>query len=204
VGVVTFVITPKQGKREYAELGIVLSLTFLNEVSMTILWYTFRTTVNLAYSIFNLTTLPLLVLLYRRRMTWVSKDKIAAFIIVPFLLFGLINLFFIQGVTKFNSYTIAFSSVAFIVISISYFFILIRELPTESITKLPMFWINSAILIISSGTFVIYLSADYLANVINNNMIGTWFVHNFVGLIYYAILWRALLLVRSDHAKEVK
>lgn len=204
VGVVMFMITPNRGKQQFLELGLIFCLTLAAEAIVTIGYYAFQTSMNLVYNIFNLLTLPVAVLLYRRRISWPNKNRIAAVVIVPFQLFGLVNLFFIQGITKYNSYTLVLASFLFIVISITYFFILIRELPTESISRLPMFWINSAVLIFYSGTFVIYLSADYLAHVLKNNMVATWLVHNFLGVIYYSILCYALWLIRAEYVKETR
>jgi hypothetical protein len=62
-----------------------------------------------------------------------------------------------------------------------------------------MFWISTAMLIYHSGTFLMYLATDYLVQVLNNDMIAYWMIHHSIGLIYYSILWYALLLIRSEH-----
>jgi hypothetical protein len=119
-----------------------------------------------------------------------------------YVLFGLINLFFVQGPYGHTSYTSSLRAVCLIVIALTYFYVLIQQLPTESITKLPMFWINTGILIYYSGTFFMNLTADYLINVLNNTLITYWMAYYFFGYVYYPMLWYALLLARAEHRKH--
>jgi len=195
-------ITPKSGRKEFKELGIILWMSLLTEIITVLGWYVLHLNVNLIGNIFNILNLPVAVLLYRHRINWKNKNTLAYLIVIPFMLFGVIDLFLIQGFLNFNSYTTSLAAVCFIVISLAYFYFLIQELPTESITRLPMFWINTANLIYYSGTFFLYLSFDYLVNVLKDNTIGTWLVHNFLGLIFYPILWYALLLIRSEYRRQ--
>jgi hypothetical protein len=143
--------------------------------------------------------LPLGVLLYRKRINWKNTNTIAGVVIGTSLIYSLINFFFIQGITGFNSYTNAISSVCFILMAIIYFYFLIQKLPTESITRLPMFWINSAFLIFHSSAFFFFLTADYLIKVLNNNLVAYWLVLHSFRAVYLAMLWRALLLIRAEH-----
>lgn len=154
---------------------------------------------NLGMNIFDLINLPLATMFYNKRFHWKKKNAISTIIIVVFLLFALINLVFVQGPFNFNGYTTSFASVWFIVISLAYFYVLIQQLPTESITKLPMFWINTAILIYNSATFVFFLAADYLIRVLNNNLIGYWMFRHSFGLIYLGMMLYALLLIRREY-----
>lgn len=175
----------------------IFSLT--TEVVSSIGVHFIHTNMNLVPNIFEIINLPLAVLLYRRRIHWKNKNTVAILIIAPFLIFSLVNLIFIQGPQSFNSYTSSLASVCFILMSLTYFYVLIQQLPTESITKLPMFWVNAAILIYYSGTFFLYLSADYLINVLNNDLVTFWMFHHFFGLLFNSFLWYALLLIRAEH-----
>ncbi|MEI9919238.1 MAG: hypothetical protein WDO14_10620 [Bacteroidota bacterium] len=196
-------IIPRPGKIAYLELGLILLVALLTEIAMLIIVDVLHQNPNFAANIYTTLTLPIGVLLYRHRSNWKNKNLIAGLIIVSFLIFALGNLF-INGLYHFNSYSETLSAVYFIVLAIAYFYLLIQELPTESITKLPMFWINAAVLIYNSGNFFIYLSGEYLITVLKDDMVDPWMFHNFFGLVFYSILWYAMLLIRSEYLKRSK
>ena len=200
VGVVIFMTMPKLGKQQYLELGIILWLSLLTELTTLIVIRVFHTNPNAYGNVYAMIELPLVVLLYRRFVGWKNKNAISLLIIMPFVLFGLFNILK-NGIHHINSYTLFLASICVIIISIAYFYVLIQELPTESITKLPMFWINTAFLIYHSGNFFLYLSADYLITVLDHSLINPWMFHNFLGLIFYAILWYAMFLIRAENLK---
>lgn len=199
IGVVIFMTIPRSGKREFIEIGLILLASLATEVIAAIGAHVFHTNPNLVANIFNIVNLPLAVLLYKKRFHWKNIATISHSVIILFVLFGVLNLFLIQGVFNYNSYTTSLASICFVVISLLYFYVLVQQLPTESITKLPMFWINTAILIYYSGAFVIYLSRDYLVNVLKDNLIGYWLIHNSLGLLFYAMLWYGCWLIRSEY-----
>jgi hypothetical protein len=202
VGMVMFMAIPKPGRRQFIELGIILVISFLTDCIGAIGFHFLHHSTNLANNIFNIINLPIVVLFYRHRIHWRNKNVVAAVIIILFVSSGIVNLFFIQGPFSYNSYTPALASVCFIIISVTYFFVLIQQLPTESITKLPMFWINTAYLIYQSGTFFTYLATDYLINVLRDNLIAYWFIHNLMGLLFYPMLSYACLLIRSEYLQS--
>ena len=201
VGVVIFMTIPRQGKKEYLELGLWLWLALIIEITTLVTYRVFHSNPNAASNVYGLLNFPLAVLLYRRRVSWKNKNIIAAIPIAGYMLFDLSNILR-EGMFAFNTYVMVLEAACFIVMSIAYFYVLIRELPTESISKLPMFWINTSNLIYYSGTFVITLSSDYLIEVLNNDLSGVWIFHNFLGLIFYSIFWYGMLLIRSEYQKK--
>ena|GEM_PF-926082 len=202
VGMVIFMTIPKPGRKEFAELGWLLLVALVTEIVLDIGIHLLHTMMNVVVNLYLLINVPLIALMYRRKIQWRRIDLAIYTVIIGFLVFGFINITLIQGLHKYNSYTSLLGAVCIIVISLGYFYVLIQQLPTQSITKLPMFWINSAMLIYRSSLFFIYLSADYLINVLNSDMIASWLVHNLFGLVFYALLWYALLLVRSEYRNK--
>jgi hypothetical protein len=196
VGIIMFLIIPRSGKLEFLELGLILIFSFATEIVSFVGVHIIHANMNLASNTFDILYLPLAVLLYRKRIHWKNTNVVATVIVVLYVLFALVNLFIIQGPFNYNGYANSLASVCFILMSLTYFYVLIQQLPAESITKLPMFWINTAILIYHSGTFFLYLTADYLITVLNNDLITFWMFHHFFGLIYLTILWYALWLIR--------
>jgi hypothetical protein len=67
--------------------------------------------------------------------------------------------------------------------SIIYYYKLIRELPTRSISTLPMFWIISSIFITNSAKLAIYAASEYLIEIHNDNLVLPWFIHNILSTL---------------------
>jgi hypothetical protein len=119
---------------------------------------------------------------------------------VLFGAFSLINLLFVQG-GDINSFSLVVMSIITILFSLYYFYWLLQELPTTELQRLPMFWINSALLIFYSGNLFVFVFTDYLVNVLNNNMLFMWTMHNILKVIEILMivvaLWIDLRNIRS-------
>jgi hypothetical protein len=198
VAFLLFLLNPKAGRRQFFLLGLLLLINLIGESVGTTGGVFYRKNVNLVYSVSFLFVLPIFLLFYKAKINSRQIGKVLNYVIILFLVFGLLNLFFIQKPFAINSYTKSVGTITMIVVSITYFYLLIKELPTESITKLPMFWINTAVLIYYSGTFFQHLAADYLVTVLKDNLINAWTLHNFLGIIHYLMLSFGLWLNRSN------
>jgi hypothetical protein len=203
IAFLSFLLNPKAGRKDFFVLGLILFITASSEAVVVIGFLVFTTNMNLIYNLSFLIILPLFLLFYKSRINSKQIGRILNSVISVFLVCGLINFFFVQGPTDTNSYTSSFGNISMIVVSVTYFYFLIKELPTETITKLPMFWINTAVLIYYSGVFFLYLTVDYLVTVLNDDMINSWTLHNFLGTIYYLMLAFALWLNRSNHLRSL-
>jgi len=82
-----------------------------------------------------------------------------------------------------------------IVYAVLYFFFLIIDLPENSLHKLPMFWINSAILFFFSCTFILSLSINYILETLRDDFIFYWAFRNFLRALFCIIIcvgiWQA-------------
>lgn len=96
--------------------------------------------------------------------------------------FGLGNLFFIQR-TSMNSYTYTVHAIVVLVLSVVYFFKLLKELPTQQLQRFPMFWIISGIFFSHAGKLAIYAVTHYLIHFLQDNLIIVWSFHNFLTII---------------------
>ncbi len=202
-GAILFLITPQPGKQPYLELGIMLILSVLTEIASWTGVFAYHANMNLSPNIFSIVQLLLAILFYRRQVTWLHKNIVAACLLCAFLIFSLINLFFIQGPHTINSYTLSFSSFCLIIISMTYHFGYALQLPIESREKLPMYWINIATLLYHSTIFLMHFWIDYLVSVKQSNLITFWMIHAFLGIIYYSTLVYALTLIRKQHLPKL-
>jgi len=201
VAVVIFFSLPPSEKKDFLELGLVLMCSFLTEVIGAVGFHFFHLNMNIVPNIYDIVAFPLIALLYRKHVAWKNKDLIISVTIILFVVFGLINFFFFQGIHGFDSYTSALSSMCIVVLTLSYFQVLVSQLSAESITKLPMFWIDTAMIFYYSAGFFLFLTADYLVKVLNNDLITFWMIHHCFRFVYLCMIIYALILIRSNHTK---
>lgn len=116
-------------------------------------------------------------------------------ILIFYVCFFLAELFILQK-GQLNSYSVTLSSVVFIVFSVRYFYILIRDLPTTQIQRLPMFWVNTAVLTYFAGNLFLFAMRSYLINVLKDDQTIYWSFHNFLNigknLLFAVALWQNL------------
>ena len=71
---------------------------------------------------------------------------------------------------------------------------------------MPMFWFNSAFLVLGAGTFVLYTFTSYLIHVLRNDMITYWSIHNMLSIFANLIVMIGLyydfrqLKIRETHS----
>jgi hypothetical protein len=95
-----------------------------------------------------------------------------------------------------NSYSTSLTSMVFIVLSVMYFYTLMRDLPTAQIQRLPMFWVNTAVLTYFAGSLFLFSMRPYLINVLKDDQTIYWSFHNFLNigknLLFAVALWQDL------------
>ncbi len=105
------------------------------------------------------------------------------------------NLVFLQQ-EKINSYTETFSALVFISLSVTLFYRLMKDLPTLQIHRLPMFWINTAVLIYFAGNLFVFILTNYLVSILKNDLAVYWTFHNLLSitknLLFAIALWQNL------------
>jgi hypothetical protein len=92
-------------------------------------------------------------------------------------------------------------SIAFTVVALSYFYRLMKEMPSTHIQSLPMFWINAGFLIYYAATIVLFAVSDYLVEVLKDNLAVYWIFHNLLNILKYILLaiglWQVTPRTRS-------
>lgn len=111
------------------------------------------------------------------------------------------SLFFIAELSfnsqkQLNSYSITLTSLVFIYFSVRYFYLLMRDLPTDQIQRLPMFWVNTGVLTYFAGGLFLFAMRNYVITVFNDNQTTYWSFHNFLNivknLLFAVALWQDL------------
>ncbi len=98
-------------------------------------------------------------------------------------------------ISSLDSATQTIRDLIMIICAVMYFFHLMYDLPENSLTKSPMFWINSGILFFFSCTFILSLSINYLLDVQRDDFALFWAFRNFLRAIFCIIIclgiWQA-------------
>lgn len=193
--VVVFLLRDRS--KDLSAIGIYAAASFLFQLLQLVSLYFFKSKYN---NIVANIYFPIEVITLQSIYYFTFRDKrgprimVVAMAIVPLTLF----IFKINDqFTSLNTNTETIRDFVMIVCALGYFFFLIRELPQENITKLPMFWINSAVLVYFSCTFMLSLSLDYLTEILKDDLIGYWTFRNFLRVAFCLIICVGLLRARK-------
>lgn len=114
---------------------------------------------------------------------------------------AVLNLLFWQGKLH-NSYSYMTAGAMGLILGISYFYQLMRDLPTMAIQRLPIFWFNTSFLVYSSSTLLQFIFRDYLAE-ISWEILGMFHIfHNAVSLVSMGLILIGLYYAHIDLKRQ--
>ncbi len=144
---------------------------------------------------FRLIEFICLLILYRSIFQKSKNEGVYASLGLGYLIFFLIELL-LNTQKQLNSYSITLTSLVFIVFSVRYFYLLIRDLPTDRIQRLPMFWVNTGVLTYFAGGLFLFAMRNYLISAFQDDQTIYWTFHNFLNivknLLFAVALWQDL------------
>jgi hypothetical protein len=193
-----YLILDAKGRKEFAIFGALLIASALADISQYVFFFWLGLSANVVATVYQLIEIILLCLWYRKQLAGSLNPLVFNIALTLLLAFGLVNMFGIQGWNNINSYTRIPHGIVMIVFSLVYFYTLLKGLPTRSVQRLPMFWINIGVLFYYSGTFFVMIFTDYLVNVLKNDLIYQWAFHNFLGIVHNILFAFALWLHRQN------
>ncbi len=94
--------------------------------------------------------------IYYKEFTSIKFKNITKYAIIITSIVYLTNVLFIQGLFKFNTYTIIAGRLSLITITLLYFFELLQKVETTSLYKEPMLWVTTGVLFYSVGSFLVH------------------------------------------------
>lgn len=137
---------------------------------------------NVIYMVFSFILFARVYFLLLKKNSWLFVA-----VTIAFISFALVNVLFVQKLTL-NSYTSIAYSATIIIYALLYFYFLMRELPTQYVHKLPMFWFNSGLLFFHAGVFFLFSFTPYLVYVLKNDMIVYYSFHNLLSIIQHLLM----------------
>jgi hypothetical protein len=181
------------GEREkYVRLiGLTFTLSFIVTLLAFGLYYSsYRRFINIPQSAYDLISFCLITLAFYHAL----NKRFGTFflsITVGFLIFALLNLFFLQkeGITSYNKFLSSFIITCYCVF---YFYRLMVELPSTHLQRMPMFWFTSAFLIYHAGTIFLFAFTSYLIDVRKEDLTTYWIFHNGLAIVELLIFLMGL------------
>ena len=139
---------------------------------------------------------------------WDSLKKRFGFRIKPNtgIVVGLIILTVIINISEWGIFPIRpINSITFIILALALFWHMINALRTERIEQDPMFWANSAIFILFSGSFFLFLLREYLIKNHYHEFPYVWGLHNILSIVKNFLFGYAFYIkAYSESRLEVK
>lgn len=160
--------------------------SFIFQLVSTAVIYTKAKWLNVNGNLYTLS--EALILLSFFYFLFKSKSEKRMVIVMAVVYVILYFVFMIDRWNELVSSTRTMRDLVMMICSITYFFYLTREMPTNEITKYPMLWIVAAMLCFFAGTFTLSLSLDYLVKVLHNNLAFIWAVRNFYRLFFCLVV----------------
>ncbi len=181
-----------EAKQSFIRLLGFYLIASLSGTIMSLLSRPLRFNPNYVSVVLSFIEIPLIIVVLTDAMRK-RRKTLDYLVIVSYCTFVLCNAFFIQG-GGINSYTFVLKSIIIIPYALNYFYWLLRELPTTDLHRLPMFWVNTALIIFFSGNLFLFVFTDYLVRVLNDDLMIYWTLHNILAAIEAFMIVVALWL----------
>jgi hypothetical protein len=123
-----------------------------------------------------------------------NKAKKTAFnSMMIYLILALINIFFVQRMKVFHTYTFMLGCVLILGFGAYYFFDLIRATQTGKLSRNPAFWITAALMVYYCCDLPVFGILNYITFLSPGTYRGLLVVYNFMNIILYSLFTVAFL-----------
>jgi hypothetical protein len=172
-------------------LVCLLVCTLVVEVVSVLLWR-FKMNNNFLYHVYSVFEIFFLGTLYARNLQGLLQPVYVNVCIVFLGLFALVNTLFFQSLKEFNSNVTFVESLLLIILSMLYFYKLLRDLEHRKLEREPMFWINMSVLTYFSGALLLFHVANELLPLPEDERAAIWGTHALFNIVHYLLYGMAL------------
>ncbi len=122
-----------------------------------------------------------------------SARRIVLYSMIAYLVIAFSNIFFIQGLKKFHTYTFMLGCLLVIGFGANYFFHLIRVPQAGKLSRNPAFWITAGLMIYYCCDLPVFGALNYMTNMSRSTTNKLLVVYNFMNIILYSFFTVAFL-----------
>lgn len=137
------------------------------------------------YPIYNSLSIAYYGLLFLSFKSYFENRKIKRLITILLLVFSLfymLNLLFIQGLIKFNSYTFLLGGLFLNFICLVFFYNLLNSTRNVKIIKLPFFWFSTGLVFYSTGTIILLGLFEFYRNLPPSTGAQLWSINSILNI----------------------
>jgi hypothetical protein len=142
---------------------------------------------NLGGTLYSIGAVSFFSLIFYHAIGNVHLKRYLYLINIVYVVLVTYNAIYVQG-SSINSYSFLSSSILVLAFCVVYYFKLLRDLPTENLYQLPLFWIVSGFFFTKSGKIVLYTVIQYLMDHHQDNLMYLWIMHNSLTIIENSML----------------
>lgn len=149
------------------------------------------------YKLNTIATLLIVMMLFSHYLLSFDKQK-KWLLAISFLLIILLPAFSGEGITSYNSYSSALSSIMVVALCLYYFYIkLLQSSPEESVPSTAIFWCVIGLFVYYAGSFFVFISYKYLIETDSGSVAALWKFHNL--LLFIACISISYGIVCRDY-----
>ena len=181
----------KHGNFVQKVLSVLIFTWLFFEIAATVVNNIYTNNIPLLH-ILTIVEFALIAYIYKNSLAPIlSKEKI--YWIIGLFSFGsLINSVFFENIFEFNAYARAIEALLIILLTLTYFYLTLKDMREKHLERAPLFWISSGLLIYFSSSLFINIYSNMLFG-FGSNSYTMWGIHailNIVPYIFYTIaLW---------------
>jgi hypothetical protein len=168
-------------------------------VIFTIIGYILRHTIQNNLPLLHIYTVVeffILTEFFKKAINEKNSSKILTVVQIVFTLACIANVFFLQSLFTYNSYSRSLGALLIMLLAINFFARLFTKQLSEKVTKLPLFWFNSAIFLYFSGAFVLFIFSNYVLIADRVTNVILWNIHATFVLIMYLLFAKGFYKLR--------
>lgn len=174
-------------------LSILICCALINEYAAYYLAIKYKNNLAL-YDIYSIIEFGILCLYFNKVIDVFIEKKIGIYIGIGGIIFGIMNLIFIQHLNSFNSYFLLFEGLSVIGMCLFAFFRMLLKYDSLKLYKYPHFWFISIILFFWSITFLTWGLYEYITQQLRQSASNINTGLAIIGTITYCCLGCVFLL----------
>ncbi|MFM6926452.1 MAG: hypothetical protein ACKOU7_13175 [Ferruginibacter sp.] len=192
----------------------VIRWRFLIKEAKWICWYLLITALisfaaTIIGKVFHKNNMPLVHLLtaiemllfigyYKTLLSKKEKNPLYLILSVGFIVFCIINAFYIQGIYSYSSYTRSVEAIICILFALNYFARLATGKTISSWSSNPDFYFNAGIFLYFSGAFMLFIFSNFIvSNLSKPDFMIIWTIHAVLVLLMYLFFTFAFILCKK-------
>ncbi|MFT4031749.1 MAG: hypothetical protein QM669_04970 [Siphonobacter sp.] len=187
-------------RNEYLLMICYLTVSFLTEMWGFVTFFRGSTNNLIVYNVFTLVELTLLGLLYYQFINHRATRRVILVLIIVFA--GIVFWRYLPDPSRYDGAVWGLENAIVILFILLYFVHLFRKMEVERLSRSPIFWISSGLLIFFSGSVFVYLFGTFIFQ--DKQVLGDlWNINYWLNILFHLLVSIGFCLQDTTHLKTV-